>query len=203
MGQYYHPSILKKNWKTAKNPVECSLYSHRFGSGLKLMEHSYAGNGFVGAMCYLLAKTYKGYPFVWVGDYADRQITNAYPEGKPDKNGECGAYIYGFGSDVCDTEKNKELTNSLIANGATRKQYTYAINYTKGEFVKIPKFNKEEWRIHPLPLLCCDGCGRGLGDYGIDDDRIGSWAYDCIGVTNSKKETEGLKEINGVFKPDW
>ena len=203
MGQYYHPSVLKKNWKTAKNPVECSLYSHKFNNGLKLMEHSYAGNGFVGAMCHLLATTYKGYPFVWVGDYADNQITKCYPKGKQDENGNEGAYIYGFASDVCETKRIGDLTTSLIASGATGKQYAYAINFTKKEFVKIPKFNKKEWRIHPLPLLCADGNGRGGGDYGFDDERVGSWAYDRIGVTNSKKETEGMIEVDWYFQPDF
>lgn len=205
MGQYYFPSILKKNWKTAKNPVECSLYSHRFDSGLKLMEHSYAGVGFVGAVCYLLATTYYNYPFVWVGDYADHQITKFYPESKIDEWGceQGGVDIYKSASDVCETQKNKDLTTSLTACGVTGKQYAYAINFTKREFVKIPKFKKGEYRIHPLPLLCASGNGRGCGDYRFEDERVGSWAYDCIGVTNSKKAIAGLKEVDGFFKLDW
>lgn len=73
MGQYYNPSILKTNHKLAKNPVAVSLYSWDFGNGLKLMEHSWAGNNFVGAFVHLIGENspYFGQPCVWAGDYAD------------------------------------------------------------------------------------------------------------------------------------
>ena len=63
MGQYYKPCVLKKNYKNVKQPVISGLYSHEFGNGLKLMEHSWVGNNFVRAAMQLIAK-YKGYPFV-------------------------------------------------------------------------------------------------------------------------------------------
>lgn len=73
MGQYYNPSILKTNHKLAKNPVAVSLNSWDFGNGLKLMEHSWAGNNFVGAFVHLIGENspYFGQPCVWAGDYAD------------------------------------------------------------------------------------------------------------------------------------
>lgn len=73
MGQYYNPSILKTNHKLAKNPVAVSLYSWDFGNGLKLMEHSWVGNNFVGAFIHLIGENspYFGKPCVWGGDYAD------------------------------------------------------------------------------------------------------------------------------------
>lgn len=192
MGQYYNPLILKKNWKIANHPVACSLYSWDFDSGLKLMEHSYAGVGFVSAVCHLLATTYKGFPFAWVGDYADEKTCR----GKQ-------VNLYGEASELCEKKNIKTLVQNLLANGDTEKQYAYAINYTKNQYCKIPKFNKKEWRVHPLPLLCADGNGRGSGDYTLEDSRVGSWAYDRIGVTNSKKETEGMTEISGFFKLDY
>lgn len=199
MGQYYKPCILKKNWKAAKHPVVCSLGSWDFNTGLKLMEHSYAGVGFVSAVCHLLATTYKGFPFAWVGDYADSKFTTAYPE----KDGGKGVDLYSEAREVSEKKHIKELVTNMIATKITEKQYAYAINYTKKQYVKIPKFNKKEWRVHPLPLLCADGCGRGSGDYNLEDDRIGTWAYDCIGVTNSKKDIEGMTEIDGFFKLDY
>ena len=202
MGQYYRPCILKKNWKTSKNPVECSLSPYDFDNGAKLMEHSYAGNGYVGAVCHLLACMYNGHPFVWCGDYADNQITTAYPKGKKDKDGDEGVSIYFAASPLCKKDNIQLLVKNLLVNNDHRKEYAYIVNYTKKQYCKIPRFNKKEWRVHPLPLLCCDGCGRGLGDYGIDDDRIGMWAYDRIGVTNSKKAIEGFTEIDGHFEMD-
>lgn len=44
MGQYYKPVILAENKKT----VKAWVYSHSYG--LKLMEHSWSKNDFVGAV---------------------------------------------------------------------------------------------------------------------------------------------------------
>lgn len=76
MGQYYNPSILKTNHKLAKNPVAVSLYSWDFDNGLKLMEHSWVGNNFVGAFIHLIGENspYFGQPCVWAGDYADSYL---------------------------------------------------------------------------------------------------------------------------------
>ena len=55
----------------------------------------------------------------------------------------------------------------------------YLINYDKAQYVKLPKCKKGVWQIHPLPLLCADGNGRGGGDYnGINENMVGIWAYD-------------------------
>lgn len=66
MGQYYKPIILGKNRKTIKG----FFYSHHYGNGLKLMEHSYLRNNFVGAVVAYL-KQVGGANLVWAGDYAD------------------------------------------------------------------------------------------------------------------------------------
>lgn len=66
MGQYYRPVILGTNRKTIKG----FFYSHHYGNGLKLMEHSYLNNNFVGAVVAYL-KQVGGANLVWAGDYAD------------------------------------------------------------------------------------------------------------------------------------
>jgi hypothetical protein len=200
MGQYYMPTVLKKNWKAAKNPVEYSIDSWSFNSGLKLTEHSWCGNTFVGAICWLLANEFYGRPFAWIGDYADAKATKTGTH-----------YLYEMASNIADSKKVKDFVLAITREyGRDIPQYAYAINFTKKEYVKIPKHNKREWRTHPLPLLCCDGNGQGGGDYVVKrdnydwqkDKRIGSWAYDCIGVTNSKNAIKGMKEIDGYFIPD-
>lgn len=45
MGQYYMPTLISQDGTIH------SLYSHFYGNGLKLMEHSYIGNDFVNAVC--------------------------------------------------------------------------------------------------------------------------------------------------------
>ena len=181
MGQYYKPSILKKNWKLAKNPVKKAADSWQFGCGLKLMEHSYCGNAFVNAVALDLAMYHYGYPFVWCGDYAD-EVENLV--GTHD--------IYSCAEEA--TEKFQECSE--------RNPFKYLVNLTKKEYCRIPKWDGKEYYVHPLPLLTCSGNGRGGGDYGINDERVGSWAFDRIGVTNDEADIKGLKEISGFFEMD-
>jgi hypothetical protein len=51
------------------------------------------------------------------------------------------------------------------------------------------------WRIHPLPLLTCEGNGRGGGDYRGESDLVGRWSRDLISVEPVLAELEGYKEI--------
>ena len=77
MGQYYHPCILKEDWRNEKQPVDFSTYAHAYGSGLKLMETCYTGVRYIDYITHMLATTYKGRPFVFCGDYADTISTPA------------------------------------------------------------------------------------------------------------------------------
>lgn len=134
MGQYFKPCVLKKNYKNVKQPVISGLYSHEFGNGLKLMEHSWVGNNFVRAAMQLIAK-YKGYPFVWCGDYAEGIFT--------DINGEsANAYM------LIHTITPSELEEIVKENGI-EENYKYIVNYTKREYIEIPEKN-DDWVIHPI-----------------------------------------------------
>lgn len=205
MGQYYNPVILKKNWKQAKNVVKVSLKCYDFDdNGAKLMEHSYIGNSFVNAVVYLLAEDYKGYPFVWIGDYADDVTTKT---GEHCIYDEANSFIYkGMGSD--DTKEYKELKASIPDE---IHHYKYLINYTKKEYCVIPEKKENVWQVHPLPLLTCSGNSLGGGDYMLSNDeydykedgRIGSWAFNRIGITNDKREIVGMTQIDGYFPLDW
>ena len=68
MGQYYKPIILKDDKKT----IVGYAYSHDFGCGLKLMEHSYLNNPLVNTVINYL-KENGGGRLVWAGDYADAE----------------------------------------------------------------------------------------------------------------------------------
>jgi len=214
MGQYYNPSILKKNWKTAKNPVVASLKCYDFNdNGAKLMEHSYVGNSFVHSVEFLLANAFKGYPFVWVGDYADHVKTKT---GEHDIYSDAGSFIYRdyYGDDNRKSKQYEALRATIPAMPKwvegkkwnpyeTIPYYRYLVNYTKKQFCIMPKYSEKEWRINPLPLLTCSGNGRGGGDFhDYDDERVGMWAYDRIGLTNSKKEIAGFEEVDGHFVED-
>ena len=69
--------------------------------------------------------------------------------------------------------------------------------YLTKEFVdktKTPK-DGDGWAIHPLPLLTCEGNGRGGGDFYVNAERkqgnvslIGTWARNRIGVVSKKSD---------------
>lgn len=189
MGQYYRGAVLKKNHKLAKQPVLFSLSPYKFTNGAKLMEHSYIGNNYVDAYMEMISDDkglYFGYPFVWVGDYADSVRDKQY---------------YDFAHEVedkCFKTHESEFTK--------QPYYKYLINFTKKQYVKMPRFNPEIWQMHPLSLLTAYGNGRGGGDYsGAFENEIGIWAFDRIGATNCESYIDilNLKEIKVGFEPDF
>ena len=200
MGQYYHPLVLKKGWKQAKSPVKVSLSCYDFNhNGAKLMEHSYVGNSFVKAVEHLLANDYKGYPFVWIGDYADSVETKT---GTHNLYNDASDFIYEDYDSVYNdgfTYAYETLKDSIPSDVC---YYKYLVNYTKKEYCVIPEKKEGIWQVHPLPLLTCNGNGRGGGDYGLDDERVGIWAFNKIGITNDESEIVGFKEISGFFELD-
>lgn len=171
MGQYYKPVALG---------TKQYVNSWNFDCGLKLMEHSWVGNPFVKFVESLIAKggDWYGKPIVWAGDYAE-------PEPEPESD------VY---RNLYDLHK-KEIKSK---EGYKEKHYRYVINLTKKCFVdksKVPDF--DGWKIHPLPLLTCEGNGQGGGDYrGSDDNNlVGSWARDIVKVSKRKPTAKGYKEI--------
>lgn len=167
MGQYYNPTILGKNRKT----ILAWVYSHNFGSGLKLMEHSWMKNPFVRAFESLIFKNAQ--IVVWAGDYA------GHCKGRKSN-------VYDRCKDNLEVKPETTLTD---------KDTRFVVNHSKRLFVdktKVPKDN-DGWRIHPLPLLTCEGNGNGGGDFYIVPDRqqgnvslIGTWARDLISIEPEK-----------------
>ena len=168
MGQYYKPCILQDDAKT----IKAWANSHDYNNGLKLMEHSYIKNTFVGAIEKQLTPHGSWYKskIVWAGDYAD--------------NDEGDVNLY---------DKADESTKFVPPAGVVDKSYKYLINHSKRLFVNKTKIKSiPDWKgakIHPLPLLTCEGNGRGGGDFKGEHHLIGSWARDVISV-------EAVKPLN-------
>jgi hypothetical protein len=164
MGQYYKPNIQNEN-----KEIIGWLYSHDYGSGLKLMEHSWMKNPFVQTFETLLiegGQFHKG-NVTWSGDYADDV------NGGRDTYGEC-------------SEDNKL---NIPVGKVSPSKYKYVVNHTLKRFVdksKVP--NIDGWKIHPLPLLTSEGNGQGGGDYRGEDPNglIGSWAGHSISIESKK-----------------
>ena len=180
MGQYYKPAVLDDS---KKRPLAW-VYSHdikvkytredgqsfMMGNGLKLMEHSWMNNKFVQAIENLLIPggSWHKQPIVWAGDYADNE---------PDTD----INIYGMLEDEIKIIPTKRTL---------KKKYKYIVNHTKMKYVdktKVPLDN-DGWQIHPLPLLTCEGNGRGGGDFRGDETVVGTWARDIISVEETVPE---------------
>ena len=195
MGQYYHAIILAPKGKKQIEKVVNWVYSHdikhtwkrddgtkiSMGNGLKLMEHSYRKNGFVNAFETLIADNPQR--VVWAGDYADNEPDQKITV-KEEKELNGIKYLVDVEEEVnlyglCDD-------STKIIPKARRKEYRFVINHTKKCYVdkrKVPKFN-DGWQLHPLPILTCEGNGRGGGDFRGESSLIGLWARDLISVSD-------------------
>ena len=158
MGQYYNPIILD-----ALGKIVVWMQAHMYHNGLKLMEHSYLDNSFVSTFEFGLSPEgpYHKSRVVWAGDYADNE---------PDK----------------DTNLYKQCSEYKLIKPSVKEttRFRFVVNHTKKQFVdkaKIPA-SDDELVIHPLPLLTCEGNGRGGGDFRGDTPLIGAWARDVISV---------------------
>ena len=173
MGQYYKPTSVDK--------ME-SLYSHDYGSMSKLMEHSYIGNDFVSIAENLLSPEGRWYKhgFVWAGDYADEEPS---------------------GSNLFTLAKEIKL-ESYYFDGEYTYKGRYIINDNTKEYIDkdIAPEDEEGWKVHPLPLITCEGNGRGGGDYRKENEHIGIWARDRISIENSIPE--GYTELIPHFEMD-
>ena len=219
MGQYYTPIVLDKETKS-KPRLFARCYD--FGSGAKLMEHSWDRNPFVGLIEKYLIDNPQ--PLVWAGDYADNEPVETidkdvfklllkeneeYDKKYADRETKYaeefkkeGTNLYNIISymgvklshheDVKDNNVYQHNFKSLPA------KYKYLVNHDKKEFVdksKTPK-DSDGWRMHPLPILTCEGNGRGGGDFRGESPLVGYWSRDTISVQSRKSDIpKGYNEV--------
>lgn len=198
MGQYYKAIFINENQK----PI-ASVSSYDFGSGAKLMEHSWSKNPFVRFVERQLMVTPQR--VVWGGDYADNEepstltpmeIKSLVDEDSDYWNSEVikekGVNLYSLSETIGKLTSNEEVKNKYEHEFKEIAPLTakYLINHDKKQFVdksKTPK-DAEGWQVHPLPLLTCEGNGRGGGDFRGESDLIGLWARNRISVATKKSE---------------
>lgn len=206
MGQYYKAIFL-----TEKNKPFASVSSYDFGSGAKLMEHSWMKNPMVRFVERQLMVTPQ--KVVWGGDYADHEDPSTLSKAEI-------KMLADDDSEYTNTEKIKaegvnlySLTDTigkLTHDESVKNKYEhdykevaplkvkYLINHDTKQFVdksKTPK-DADGWQIHPLPLLTCEGNGRGGGDFRGESDLIGIWARNLISVATKKSEIpKGFEEL--------
>lgn len=173
MGQYYYPIVLDENGKK----IIVWMNAHNYSNGAKLTEHSYLGNNFVSTFEFGLSPEGPYYKsrVVWAGDYADKE-----PDQEDNLYHMCNEY-------KMINPQEKDTT-----------KYRYIINHSKKQYVNksnVPttRVDYKNWELHPLPLLTCEGNGRGGGDYRDDAPIVGTWARDIISVDEVKPE--GFEEL--------
>lgn len=193
MGQYYKPVLLKEDYNKSEDAIVGFIDTWDFNNGLKLMEHSYVGNHVTLQMEKELAEKHYGKRCVWAGDYADEN-----ENWKNDLGEEINTYT------LCYLLEERNVPIRIKPDDyETLVPHKFVLNLDKKEWVRIPKLEPREWTIHPLPLLCADGNGRGGGDFyegGRGYKYVGRWAYDHIGVAD--EVPKGFKEIRPRFKED-
>ena len=191
MGQYYLPYLVQGN--------EITVFDNKVDDdwvGLKLMEHSYWGNTYVGQV--INALYYKKGNVCWVGDYYNE---DDYSQVNCDKETVkmIGELVWKDNSPIEPTKGTKHtsrrLNHCLLVNH-TKKLYIDCDNYFKqNKWVETYEGKKYNWCIHPLPLLTCTASHSGGSYYGINKDLCGTWFNDLLEVIDNEPwEIEDLKK---------
>lgn len=170
MGQYYNIIIQKRGEERIR-----AYDRHIDGeyTMAKLMEHSYYLNDMVNAVAEKLYN--QPSRIAWVGDYAEPDIDPKLYKAAW-KRSKYGMLHY--------TPFN--LSGLFLVNHS-KKLILDCWKY----LLKCAREGKDEWIIHPLPLLTAIGNGRGGGDYrGTNQEAVGSWAWDELEIVEFKRAVE-------------
>ena len=193
MGQYYKPMSLD---------TKEYLVSHKYGNGLKLMEHSYYKNNFVAEVIHLLMNEWNTHQVLWSGDYSD----NADYEWNENIFNEINPQKYNYSMTDYGAFKNGDLSEEeyeKVEKDVENITENYAfVNYDKEIYCKLdccPVING--WQISPIPLLLANSNGRGGGDYRSEHDyeKVGSWAYDKVGIIPNINVPTSYKKVEYNF----
>jgi hypothetical protein len=168
MVQNYRPVFLNNNGEILAW-VDPTNYG-KGGADLTMMDFLQRGCSIVPSIEMLLIEKGRmnGARLVWAGQYAPTAPTEA-SAAEPAQN------LYK----MC----TKEL--ELVPEEADASYYRYIVNHTKGQVINKERSEKYT-NIQPLPLLTAEGNGFGYGDYSIDHNLVGYWAYDQISIEKCK-----------------
>lgn len=206
MGQYYVPLIIREN------DLFKGGFAHDFGNGLKLLEHSYIGNNFVNAITHELLDNPGR--LAWIGDYAAKCWYPDLEDKRFSNDFICSQDMFNLfftiaWKIVSDTDKDltqHRITEEVDFIDKDHLDY-YIVNLTWGIYFSVKEYyelceSKSIYGVvHPLPLLCACGNGYGGGDYytkGINADKVGSWAFDEIVITQTEPTDKRKIDVHTI-----
>jgi hypothetical protein len=234
MGQYYRPIILGEDKKTIKgwwnahrtgNGLKLMEHSYVNNSLCNCVENYiiknegarlvWAGDYADGERKKLTKEQAKE---VWKAKVAAGEIETGFqkfwesdskdlyaPESEDAEN------LYSLSGEAYADEKCEQVTREAkpeLQYDVANNEHRYLVNYDKGEFLDLwnDVVRLGGCTINPLPLLTCEGNGRGGGDYsGLDEQYIGTWARDFIKILPNDYNIpnvlrgQGFKEIKPRF----
>lgn len=176
MGQYYRAAILGRRYG-----FKGTIRPYNYGTGTKLMEHSYVGNMFVNAV--LAEIMNQPQRVAWIGDYSDSQETFETSLYKDKIDFDYFDKIYGY---VWDSRKRVLHPHAIPFRQPEDYERFYLINHSRKSYVDLGKCKERDdfgYIVSPLPLLTACGNGQGGGDYYSaypDCDKCGLWAFDLL-----------------------
>lgn len=189
MGQYYRPIL------GDKFGLDCKVFDRSIDGEYmlaKLMEHAWWLNSFCNSFAERLYNE-EG-RVCWVGDYA----------------GEDGDFDFNLNS-AFYTPSYKEVWGETVnLHGSTFSDFTldhkFLLNHDTKEYIDLDEYkensrDKNDWTIHPLPLLTAVGNDRGSGDFhegNIGYEFVGCWAWHLISISDTAPKT--YKKFDVVFK---
>lgn len=189
MGQYYYPTVKKSR------ALE-QFYSHYFGSGLKLTEHSYVGSKFVNKV--LASLVDEPGRLCWLGDYAEKEDFKRLVVDKA----LAGMMLASMDMFAAEEDDEENLYLHYSKEAAPDVDARFVVNHSKKEYVDMKRYEEAApedrfgMKLHPIPLLTAVGNGKGGGDYrGSNMDLIGRWCCDEI---QTAKDASGLKGYNDI-----
>lgn len=189
MGQYFRPIL------GDKFGLDCKVFDRSIDGEYmlaKLMEHAWWLNSFCNSFAERLYNE-EG-RVCWVGDYA----------------GEDGDFDFNLNS-AFYTPSYKEVWGETVnLHGSTFSDFTldhkFLLNHDTKEYIDLDEYkensrDKNDWTIHPLPLLTAVGNDRGSGDFhegNIGYEFVGCWAWHLISISDTAPKT--YKKFDVVFK---
>lgn len=207
MGQYYMiANIDKKEY----------IDAFQFGSGVKLMEFSYCGNGVVNYMLQLMMDKWKGNRVYIIGDYADNfnmdecwadTYVKACKSIGVDEGEEGNLNLYEYISDNfkqiavrdLNVEEPHYVYNTRIKSylDLEHANIAWAYRSNNGDNKGVAKYSD-------ISLLLTMGNGRGGGDYRseVSEYLVGSWceySEDLIVSGEKLAEYADYEEFNPDF----